>query len=367
MTLIARIEGRRGVRLTKRLARPPEYSVGMIEIDGSEGGGQMLRSALSLAVLTEERVRIDNVRANRPNPGLRPQHIAAIRVLSRMTSGFVSGGYVESPEVVFQPRSSPWGSTVLDVGTAGSLPLLFETLVPLGPVVESTLEVTATGGTAVKWSPTMDYFTQIKLPLLRRYGVDAEVEVHGHGFYPEGGGEATIRVEPTSVDRIDLTERGDLERVTVRSLASDDLADARVAERQVEGVIENVPADVEVDTTDIVYVEAPSTGTCVLVAARYGHTLAGFDAVGERGVPAEEIGGRAAGAFHSFHDGVGAVDRHLGDQLMLPLALGGGTVAVPTVTEHMRTNLSVIEAFGGDVSIVEPADGPPRLVAEGTL
>lgn len=339
-----------------------------LTIDGQEGGGQMLRTALALAIVTERRVVIDNVRGNRDTPGLRPQHIAGIRVLSQLTSAYVSGGYVDSTEVIFHPRRTPSGDANLDVGTAGSLPLLFETVVHLGPVLEESISVTATGGTDVKWSPTMAYFEEVKLATLRQWGFDVSVDVKRTGFYPAGGGEATVTVAPADPPPLDLTERGARDETAVLSTASEDLSGREVAERQCEGAAAVLEAaGIELETVDVTYVDTESSGTSILVRGRYRECVAGFDNLGERGVPAEDIGAAPASDFIIFDRGPAVVDRHLGDQLMLPLALVGGSVRVPEVTGHMRTNASVINAFGGDIEFTTESEGHATISAGETL
>ncbi len=330
----------------------------MIEIDGRDGGGQMLRTALTLSVLTQRRVDMINVRGDRENPGLKPQHIACIRILSRMTSGFVSGGYADSEQVTFQPRGTPLGEHNLDIGTAGSLPLLFDTLLPLGPIIDEPIAVTATGGTDVRWSPTFAYFDRVKLQTLRRFGIDVRADLHRTGFYPAGDGEATCTVNPYEMDEIDLTERGELQTVAIVSKASEELAEREVAERQCQGVVDVLEEHgIEVTESESHYVSSTSTGTSVLVHARYTNGVAGFDQLGQRGTPAEEVGADAAHAFIEFHRGAGAIDQYLGDQLMLPLAIAGGAYTVPTATNHMRSNAGVINEFGGDIHIDEHGAG----------
>lgn len=339
----------------------------MIQIDGEEGGGQMLRTSMSLAVLTQQPVEVINVRGDRDNPGLRPQHLAGIRILSRMTSGFVSGGYDGSEQVTFQPRGVPFGEHDLQIGTAGSLTLLFDTLLPLAPILEEPFSVTATGGTDVRWSPTMAYFERVKLATLQHFGLDAEVEVHRSGFYPAGDGEASVTVRPSHLEEVELEDRGHRQSVEIVSKASEDLEEQSVAQRQCHGAVEALEgAGIEVSTQESSYVDTTSTGTSILVFGRYDHGIAGFDNLGERGKPAEEVGAEAAEEFIAFDDGVGSVDSYLGDQLMLPLAIAGGSMEVPRLTNHMRTNAGVINEFGGDIQLIERDEGA-LITAGGSL
>ncbi|WP_435334952.1 RNA 3'-terminal phosphate cyclase [Haloarchaeobius sp. TZWWS8] len=327
----------------------------MREIDGSDGGGQILRSSLTLAALTGEAVRIEHIRGSRPSPGLKPQHLTAVRAVSAVCDATVQGADEGSEELVFEPSSLRPGAYRFDVGTAGSVTLVFETLLPLATALGEPLSVTVTGGTDVKWAPTMAHYQHVKLPLLRRFGLFATVEEEIAGFYPRGGGEATLRLAPSDPSRIELTERGELRGVRVYSTESADLASADVAARQATAAVPEFDGAARVPTRERVLrtVESPATGTAVCVRLDYAKTLAGFDALGEPGVPAEEVGREAATAARSFHEGAGAVDPHVADQLVLPLALCGGRVRVSHVTPHVATNVGVMRAFGYDIDVDE--------------
>lgn len=330
----------------------------LVQIDGRTGGGQILRSSLTLSVLFDRRIEVTNIRGNRDNPGLRAQHLTGLRVISRLTSGFVSGGYTESPEVEFQPRRMPFGYADMDIGTAGSITLLFDLVAPLGPVLDETIPVSIEGGTDVKWSPTAAYYDRVRLPVAANWGVDADMTVERTGFYPAGGGRATLEVAPSSLTSHEITDRGELESIDVVSKASESLADNDVAERQVDGVTETLEAaGLSVNSATSKYVEADSSGTSVLVTATYEHTTVGFDALGEQGRPAEDVGADAAERLVAFQDTDATADRHLADQLMLPVALGGGEYLAPELTDHMETNAEVIRAFDVDIDLEETDDG----------
>ncbi|MFP4591272.1 MAG: RNA 3'-terminal phosphate cyclase [Halobacteriales archaeon] len=340
----------------------------MPTIDGSAGGGQILRSALTLAGITGAPVTVENVRSERPKPGLRPQHRAATGVLAELTGADVTGDTVGSTEVTLEPRDAPAGSVDIDLETAGSLPLLFETVLPLGVAATEPIRVTATGGTDVRWSPTIGYQRRVKVPMLERAGHDTAIAVKRSGFYPVGGGRATLAVRPAEPRPLKVVDRGELRQLEVYSKASEDLADADVAERQRDGLREALDAHATaIARTEVRYVETACPGTSVLLVARYEGGVAGFDALGERGTPAEVVGAEAAEAFVAFDDGAGAVDHHLADQLLVPLALGGGVVSAPAMTDHVRTNAAVIEAFGVEVGVEGHPDGGALLRVDDPL
>ncbi|WP_440992116.1 RNA 3'-terminal phosphate cyclase [Haloarchaeobius baliensis] len=327
----------------------------MRTIDGGDGGGQVLRSALSLAAVRGEAVRVENVRGNRPNPGLKHQHLAGLAVIAAVCDAEVSGDDLGSETVVFDPGDPDPGEYAVDVGTAGAVTLVFETLLPLSATLDAPISVTATGGTDVAWSPTLDYYRRVRLPLARRFGLHAAVEPARRGFYPEGGGEATLHVAPGAPRSCSLTERGDLDGVRVSSVASDDLADAEVAERQARAATAAVRAAVDVPVRErcVATVDARSTGSAVLVVLEYADSVAGFDALGEPGRPAEDVGESAAGDAVAFHEGPGVVDEYAADQLVLPLSLCGGRARLAAVTDHVETNVAVARAFGFDLSLEE--------------
>jgi len=337
----------------------------MLELDGSEGGGQLVRTALACSALTGEPFRMTGVRGARPNPGLRPQHLAAVEAVAAACDADVAGAEAESEELRFDPGPVAGGEYEVAVGTAGSVPLVFDAVLPVAYALSGPLELRATGGTDVKWAPTADHQREVKLPLVRRAGIEAGTTVERRGFYPAGGGAASLSVAPSDPRGLELTDRGPLRSVAVASIAAESLAEPEVAERQAAAVRERLDTAVPIEPT-VAYAESDSPGSAVLVRAEYERSLAGFDALGERGVPAETVGETAVEAFERFEAGEAAVDAHTADQLVLPLAVSGGTVAVPEVTDHVATNVDLVRSFGADVRVLE-REGPPRVVSDGGL
>lgn len=337
----------------------------MIEIDGSGGGGQMLRSALSLSMVTGEAFRMENVRGGRDDPGLRPQHVAGVRTAARLCDATVEGDEAGAEMLVFEPGPIVKTTLQVDIGTAGSVPLLFDIILPVAASghLSEPVTVTATGGTDVKWSPTFGYLSRIKLPLLGRFGFDVDASLTATGFYPKGDGEGTLCVRPSDPQPLALAERGPFEVVEIYSKAAASLADRRVAERQAEAAAETLRGnDRRVTINAVEAVETASPGSSILLRARYGTVLAGFDALGERGKPAEDVGEEAVRRFLAFDRAGGAVDRHMADQLLVPLALAGGEVRIPDVTAHVETNRETITAFGFDLALEEHADGTATVI-----
>lgn len=340
----------------------------MLELDGSEGGGQLVRTALALSAVTGRPFELTGIRGGRETPGLRPQHAAAVAMVTAITDAECSDVEVGTESLEFAPSSLDGGHFEFDVGTAGSLPLLFDTVLPLSLRAAAPITVTATGGTDVKWSPPLAYFRSVKLPLLRQWGVWAAVDVARRGFYPAGGGRATLSVAPSSPSPLSLPERGAVRGASVYSVESGDLADADVAERQATEArsrLEAAGLDVHAVTESTV--DTLSAGSALVVRLDYdaaGDALApivGFDALGERGKPAEDVAGDAVDDALAFHDGSvsglsAAVDDHLADQLVVFLALAGGTVRIPAVTDHVESCVDLVSAFGFDVTVEESGD-----------
>ncbi len=351
-------------------------------LDGSSAGGQFLRTALALSVLRNEPVRLEGVRGDRPTPGLAHQHLAVLETMAELCDADVSGAELGAETIEFDPGleggdAEPGaadarlegGEYAVDIGTAGSVTLLFDALLPLATVLESPLSVTVTGGTDVAWSPPLDYFRQVKLPLCRRFGLAAACEVDRRGFYPDGGGRATLRLEPSRLESIDILERGPLEGVRLYSTESESLADRDVAHRQAEGALERLdPEAGEVLERRETTAESPSPGSALVIRVDHGTGIAGFSALGERGKPAERVGEDAADAANRFLEGVAPVDRHMSDQLLVLLAVAGGRVRVPAVTDHLEAGCELLSEFGADVgldradettvvSVASPLDG----------
>jgi len=348
----------------------------MLEIDGGAGGGQLFRSSLALSTLTDTPVRVVDVRGNRSNPGLKAQHVAAARAISRIATAETDGVELGSDTVEFDPGKVNGGEYAVSIETAGSLTLVFETVLPLALVVDEPIRLRATGGTDVDWSPPLDYLRRVKLPSLRWHGIVAAVTSERRGFYPIGGGGATLTLGPSAPERIEATASPTIAGARAYAVASDDLADGDVAERLARTGTEMVEAlDHGVESTERVveYADADCTGAAIVLRAdaeaggeRLTATvpIAGFSALGGPDRSAEAVAGDAVDDFAAWLDTGAVVDRYLADQLVVPLAILGGRVAIPEVTDHVAASLDLVEAFGVPVDC-EQEDGRAILQAEG--
>ena len=374
---------------------------GPIALDGGqgEGGGQVLRTALSLSAITGRPFRIDRVRENRLKPGLRPQHLAAVRATALLTGATVAGDEVGSTCISFDPqRPAPAGTWTFDIGTAGSAPLLFQTLCWPLALAGAPSHVSLLGGTHQDHAPSFHYLALVWAPAVARLGFQFDLSLRRAGFYPEGGGEFSATVQPARpMPPLDLQHRGTLLDAEVLSLVAS--LDFSVAERQAERAERRLrEAGVLGAVRSIPLPTGSSRGSHVLVVASFERTRSGHGATGEQGREPERTADAAVGAFARFLDGRAAVDPRLGDQLLLPAALvAAGRIARPPgvasstvytvseVTRHLTTNAQVVRAFlpvevavtgdeGGEGTVAvgprdrartSPASGTRKLSPEG--
>lgn len=317
----------------------------MLTIDGSygEAGGQVLRTAVALSAITKTPTTIINIRANRPTPGLRPQHLMGLKAAAHICQATTKGITIGSETVEFTPGKVKGGEYTVTIGTAGSITLILQILTPLCLHADDTVTVTVTGGTDVKWSPSLCYFQKVFCPLVRKMGAHIEITVKTYGFYPRGGGEVTAVIHPwKDKSPLHLTERGSLTRVDVDSIASTFLKNARVAERQVQAFQKAFPHNTTATTQ---YVPTLNPGSSLCAVAHYDNTVLGADALGEKGKPAEKVGTEAAVALTKEIKTGAALDVYMADQIIPYIALVGGSVSVSSVSKHTQTNIWVCQQF----------------------
>ena len=326
----------------------------MLTIDGSqgEGGGQILRTSVALSAVTEIPVRVINIRANRPKPGLRAQHLNAIKAVAEVCKAETHGVEIGSREIEFLPKKLSGGTFDINIGTAGSITLVLQALMIPAVHAKERLAVRITGGTDMKWSPPIDYLRFVTLPLLKKFGYQAEIQLIRRGYYPSGGGEVVFKVTPSSLEKIFITDRGKILNIKGISHAHPDLRKAEVAERQAKSariLIRNeLNKEAEIEKQ---YAHTFSYGSGITLWAETENSILGADSIGERGKRAEVVGEEAAGAFVAELNTGAGLDKHMADQVVPFLALAGGRVAVSEVTEHTRTNIHVLKKFGYDLKV----------------
>lgn len=318
----------------------------MLTIDGSqgEGGGQILRSALTLSMLTGEPFRIEKIRAGRPKPGLLRQHLTAVKAAAEISGAKITGAELGSASVTFVPAEVRAGDYHFAIGSAGATALVFQTVfLPLARQAVAS-RVTIEGGTHNLAAPPFEFLERAFLPAVAKMGFDAQLTLHRHGFYPAGGGKLTAEIGPARAasGKFVAEDRGDL------------------VSRQGEAVFANLPVDIaRREATKlqeflalaegevmIREVKAAGPGNLLWLEIRHAEATDVFTAHGELGVSAEQVAGKVARQVEKYIESGAAVGAHLADQLLMPLALsGGGRFTTTRPTPHTHSNIAVIEKF----------------------
>jgi RNA 3'-terminal phosphate cyclase (ATP) len=317
----------------------------MITIDGSfgEGGGQIVRSSLSLSMLTRTPFRIHSIRAGRRKPGLMRQHLAAVRAAAAVCGATVTGDSPGSRELQFSPGQITGGSFRFDTETAGSTSLVLQTILPALLSATEASRVEIHGGTHNPLAPTTDYLNTVFLPVLRTMGASATLTLVRHGFYPAGGGTVVADITPCSrLKPLALTERGALKAVRVEPCTAN--LEETIGEREIASARE-VLDEYDITSTNEI-VESDGPGNVVRITVEHEHCTEQFTGFGAKGVPAEEVATKCAREARRYLKGTAPVSTHLADQLLIPLYLSGGTTFHCTEpSEHTRTNAQVIGLF----------------------
>ena len=305
-----------------------------IEIDGSigEGGGQMIRTALSLSAISQKPIRIFNIRANRPNPGLAAQHVACAKAVRSISRGTLEGAETESRELKFTPGPLVGGKYEFNIGTAGSALLLAQTILPILNSCSKESTVSIIGGTFIQKSPGFDYFEKVFLPAISRFGINASTKLHKIGYYPAGGGEIELQISPSSLSGCTNWVNDDQKtRSIIRLSGLDDI----IAMREKKVFLQNGIEEVYLRRDPSL-----SVGNCV-TAWRGFH---GSFVLGQKGKRSETVSQECIDQLNSETK---MVDMHLSDQLLIYAALAKGKTSYSTssLTSHLLTNIDVILKF----------------------
>ncbi|HYC61946.1 MAG TPA: RNA 3'-terminal phosphate cyclase [Thermoanaerobaculia bacterium] len=321
----------------------------MLEIDGSfgEGGGQILRTSLSLSLITQTPIRITRIRAKRKVPGLARQHLTSVLAAARIGDAQVEGAEVGSMELTFRPQEVQGGHYTFAIGTAGSTTLVLQTILMPLLLAQKPSAIELEGGTHNSGSPSFDFLTRSFLPLLARMGATVDVRLERAGFYPAGGGRIAVKIEPAKLGTLTVIERG------------------KVLAQHAHAVVANLPLDIAHRELAVVgwqgeaeTVTSAGPGNVLMLEVECEHVTEVVTGFGQRGVRAEEVARRALAEAQRYLDCDAAIGEHLADQLLLPMSLGGGgtfTTLEPSL--HTRTNADVIRMFGvAGVRIEEAGD-----------
>lgn len=318
----------------------------IVHIDGShgEGGGQILRSSLSLAMVTGKPVRISSIRAGRPKPGLLRQHLTAVQAAQRISRGRVEGALLGSTELTFYPQTPTHGSYEFSIGTAGSTTLVLQTLLPALMRVpgESILDIE--GGTHNPWAPPFEFLSRCFAPCIEKMGPRLSFQLLRPGFHPAGGGRIRARIQSRrSLEPLQLFERGTLRSIEAKALVAH--LSPTIAEREL-GVLTN---RLKLSGSQAVIQQLDTSigpGNSVVVSIESEAVTEVVSAVGTRGLSAEKVARRAADAVEAYLLADAPVGEFLADQLLLPCALAGsGGFTTGRLSQHALTNIDVIRRF----------------------
>jgi RNA 3'-phosphate cyclase len=357
----------------------------MIELDGSylEGGGSIVRIALALSTLTQKPFEITNIRKNRPQSGLKHQHLFCIKALEKLCNARVEGAFLGSESLKYSPGKIEGKTIDIDIQTAGSISLFLQAILLPSMFADKPVRLNITGGTEGKWAAPIDYFKEVFLPQVQKYA-DIECRLIKRGYYPKGNGRVQLKISPiykisdfkdfnefysnlkNNAPKIDLVEQGNLMQIKGISHASLELQNADVAERQAKSAevsLSNYKCPVNIQ---IQYSKTLSTGSGITLWAIFSKQndeidiknpiMLGADALGEKGKQAEIVGKEAAQNLAAEIESKAPVDIHLADQILSVMALAGGKIKTSKITNHSRTNIHTIEKFLGKVFEVDESN-----------
>lgn len=336
---------------------PTDVHSDCIEIDGSqgEGGGQIVRSSLALALLTGRPARIRDIRAGRKKPGLMRQHLTAVQAAVELCRGKVQGAEIGSRSLVFEPGGVCAGEYRFSVGTAGSATLVLQTVLPALLIADGSAQITLEGGTHNPWAPPFDFLERAFLPLVSRMGPRITARLERHGFHPAGGGRFVVAIEPAKVlNGFDLLERGEIRSRSVRVLLSN--LPGHIGEREIATVLERLNWSEECGRIEHVAAQGP--GNVVFAVLESEHVTEVFTGFGRVGIRAEEVAAGVADEVCDYLKHGVPVGPHLADQFMLPLGISawqsrnesqrhGGSFRTVPLTRHSQTHIDILRQFLG--------------------
>lgn len=334
----------------------------ILQISGESGGGQLLRSALALSMVTGQPFRMTNIRGKRPKPGLMRQHLTCVTAAAEVCGAAVDGAELGSVELVFAPQQIAAGEYSFAIGSGGSTTLVLQTLLPALLYGNGRSVLRIEGGTHNPMAPPFEFVEQCFLPVLQRMGVTAKVSLERHGFMQAGGGVIVAEISPLKKwKKLKLVERGEcLEQTGVilhahlgRSIAEREL-------KTIEKVMGWPPEKAALRWVN----ESAGPGNAVLLKARFDHVCEITTGIAQMGKSAEAVAHGAAKGLKSYLASPAPVGAHLADQLLLPMALaGGGEIRTLAITNHLKTNMALIEMFLSVQFAVDEIDqGVKRVV-----
>ncbi|MCE2505278.1 MAG: RNA 3'-phosphate cyclase [Nitrosopumilaceae archaeon] len=312
-----------------------------LKINGEfgEGGGQIIRSAIALSCITKQPIHIENIRKNRKVSGLKPQHLTAIKILKKISNAKVVGDEIGSTELKFIPGQVENSKLFEDVGTAGSISLILQVLIPIVSISQKKLEITIKGGTDVQWSPTIDYTQHILKEAYSRMGIQFSLELKKRGHYPKGNGEINLEINPSKVKPISLSKR---KTIQAKIIATFSKIPSEEIENDIKKIKENLTKKNYVVDVETKKQEALDSGASLLVYSIDENSIIGVDSLYDKKTQKFELD------YSKFLEN-NSVDENLADMLVVPASLAKGktTFQVKEITKHLETNLFVTSKITG--------------------
>jgi len=316
----------------------------LILIDGSNAGGQLVRTACALSAITRKAFKITNIRCARPNPGLQVQHIEGVKSIAELCNAETKGLALNSKELEFYPKKLETKDLKIKISTAGSIGLVLQAILIVTSQLNKSIKIEIEGGgTWNKWAPPVLYLEKVLLPLIKE---ETEIKIIRDGFYPQGGARVEVITKPLKLKYIEFLERTEIKEINGFSIASKSLEKAKVAERQTKTAKELIKQkfnrELNIETK---YVDSLSPGSGVLIYIKTENSVIGGDSLGEIKKSAEDVAKEAVKNL-IFEYANGSVDRHAADMLLIYMALAkSGKIKTSEITHHIRTNITVIEKF----------------------
>ncbi|USA54772.1 RNA 3'-terminal phosphate cyclase [Acinetobacter sp. C32I] len=327
--------------MNKALANMPAT----IQIDGSqgEGGGQILRTALALSMITGQAFELINIRAGRKKPGLMRQHLVCVQASQHISQAYVEGAELHSQRLYFASQHVQSGKYQFQIGSAGSTTLVLQTLLPALLLQNEASDLTISGGTHNPLAPTADFIEHCFLPALEKLGIEVEFKLNKAGFFPIGAGEIQIMIQPWQHrNKLSLLDRGALQTTEAFAAVLNLSEEAQIAQRELATLNKRL----KLDTQQQFHLNGISQGNTAYVKVEHQQHIQLFTALGEMRKSAEQIANHLAEQVKQYIASQAVVDEYLADQLLLPLALGqGGEFTAQCISEHARTQAAMIEKF----------------------
>ena len=313
-----------------------------LRIDGEfgEGGGQIIRTAITLSCITKKPIMIENIRKNRKIPGLKAQHLTAIKILQKICNAEVEGAKIGSTSLKFTPGNVKSCNLIEDVGTAGSISLISQVLIPVVGICKEKLNLTIKGGTDALWSPTIDYTQYVLREAYSRMGINFSIKLIKRGYYPKGGGQIELSVEPSNVNAISLIER---KTKNVNLICSFSNLPSEIIKKNIEGIVKQLTEKKFIVKSQINEENTIDSGATLLIFSADQESIIGIDSIFDKKTERFNL------ELQSFMENNLGVDERLADMLVLPASLANKITIfrVGNISKHLETNLFVTSKITG--------------------